>query len=110
MNRATAEAPPSVGNVAVGFDMLGHALEGRGDRVTVTRTDTGLVRVLDIAARQPGDLLLMRFAREPQHLAVLVGENIVHAYANAGRCVEHRLDDAWSRRIVRVYRFAGVAA
>ena len=53
MNRATAEAPPSVGNVAVGFDMLGHALEGRGDRVTVTRTATGTVRVLAVRGIEP---------------------------------------------------------
>lgn len=45
---ATAFAPASVGNVAVGFDVLGHAIEGAGDRATVTRTDTGLVRVLAI--------------------------------------------------------------
>ncbi|MEM1081599.1 MAG: homoserine kinase [Pseudomonadota bacterium] len=32
----TAFAPASVGNVAVGFDILGHALAGMGDRVTVS--------------------------------------------------------------------------
>lgn len=42
---ATAFAPASVGNVAVGFDLLGHALEGIGDRVTVRRIDEPLVRV-----------------------------------------------------------------
>jgi len=31
----TAFAPASVGNVASGFDILGHALAGQGDRVTV---------------------------------------------------------------------------
>jgi homoserine kinase len=34
----TAFAPASIGNVAVGFDMLGLALEGVGDRVRATRT------------------------------------------------------------------------
>lgn len=48
MKRATATAPPTVGNVAVGFDVLGHALVGTGDRVTVTRTDSGVVRILSI--------------------------------------------------------------
>ena len=33
----TAFAPASVGNVGVGFDMLGLALEGAGDRVVATR-------------------------------------------------------------------------
>ena len=45
MKRATAFAPASIGNVAVGFDVLGHALDGPGDKVTVTRTDTGQVRI-----------------------------------------------------------------
>ncbi len=35
---ATAFAPASVGNVAVGFDVLGHALSGLGDRVSARRT------------------------------------------------------------------------
>lgn len=35
----TAFAPASVGNVAVGFDLLGFVIEGCGDTVTATRTD-----------------------------------------------------------------------
>lgn len=35
---ATAFAPASVSNVAVGFDILGFAVEAAGDRVTVTKT------------------------------------------------------------------------
>lgn len=38
---ATAHAPATVANVAVGFDVLGFALRGPGDRVTVTRVDAG---------------------------------------------------------------------
>lgn len=41
--KATAFAPASIGNVAVGFDMLGHSIEGAGDRATVERTDSGRV-------------------------------------------------------------------
>ena len=41
---ATAFAPASVGNVAVGFDILGHSVAALGDRVRVTRrTDRGVV-------------------------------------------------------------------
>jgi homoserine kinase len=46
--KATAFSPASIGNVAVGFDILGQALEGAGDRVTVTRTDSGEVRIVAI--------------------------------------------------------------
>ncbi len=33
----TAFAPASIGNLAVGFDMLGLAIEGAGDRVSVRK-------------------------------------------------------------------------
>jgi len=59
--------------------------------------------------RQAGDLLLMRFASEPQHLAIFAGETIIHAYEAAGLCCEHRLSGLWASRIVRVYRFRGIA-
>lgn len=67
-------------------------------------------RVMNVADRQPGDILLMRFASEPQHLALLTGDNtIIHAYEAAGKCCEHRLSSVWAARIVRVYRLRGLA-
>lgn len=42
---ARAFAPASVGNVGVGFDILGHALNGVGDRVTVRAIDEPTVRI-----------------------------------------------------------------
>lgn len=36
---AAAFAPASVGNVGVGFDLLGHAISGAGDTVTVEQVD-----------------------------------------------------------------------
>lgn len=46
----TAYAPASIGNLAVGFDMLGLALEGAGDRVLARRTDAPGVTVADVRA------------------------------------------------------------
>lgn len=42
---AIAFAPASVGNCAVGFDLIGHALEGPGDRVVARRIAQGGVRI-----------------------------------------------------------------
>lgn len=42
---ARAFAPASVGNVAVGFDVLGHAVGALGDRVSVRRLSEPLVRI-----------------------------------------------------------------
>jgi homoserine kinase len=44
----TAFAPASIGNVAVGFDMLGLALEGVGDRVQARRCDGERVRIAEV--------------------------------------------------------------
>lgn len=69
MKRATAFAPASIGNLAVGFDLLGGAIEGIGDRATVERNDgvgvvitaiTGVVTDLPLqpAANTAGRALL----------------------------------------------------
>ena len=45
MRSATAFAPATVANVAVGFDILGFAIESVGDIVTVSIADDTSVRV-----------------------------------------------------------------
>ncbi len=44
----TAFAPASIGNVGVGFDMLGLALEGAGDRVLARKTDAPGVTLSEV--------------------------------------------------------------
>lgn len=46
-----AFAPASVGNVGVGFDVLGHALEGVGDTVTLRRDDRPGIRLQGVTGR-----------------------------------------------------------
>ena len=69
----------------------------------------GITRIAP-AERAPSDVLLMRFAGDPQHLALLAGSTIIHAYEAPGLVCEHDLTDLWARRIVRVYRFKGLAS
>jgi len=45
---ASAFSPASVGNVGVGFDILGHVIEGAGDTVHVRRIAAREVRIADI--------------------------------------------------------------
>lgn len=53
----------------------------------------------------PGDVLLMRFRRDPQHLAILSYNNrVVHAYSGVEKVVEHVVDKFWATRVVAVYR------
>ncbi len=74
-----------------------------------------LVRVA-LADMQAGDVLLMRFNADPQHLAIFAGwsdvyqaEGIIHAWLQAKKVCEHVLTDEWRSRIVRVYRFQEAA-
>lgn len=61
-----------------------------------------------IARAQIGDVLLMRFERDPQHVAIVTDIGIIHAYAQARRVVEHRLDSVWQGRVVGAYQFKGI--
>ena len=47
-SHASAFAPASVGNVGVGFDILGHTIAGPGDRVHVHRIAEPVVRIVAI--------------------------------------------------------------
>ena len=44
-DQARAFAPASVGNVGVGFDILGHSIAGAGDHATVRRIEDPIVRI-----------------------------------------------------------------
>jgi len=46
---ATAFAPASVGNVGIGFDILGFAVDALGDRITVKRAAEPGVRITSIS-------------------------------------------------------------
>ena len=46
MDHVTVYAPGSASNLGPGFDCLGVAFTGKGDKVTVCRADGGGVRVL----------------------------------------------------------------
>jgi homoserine kinase len=50
---ACAFAPASIGNVGVGFDLLGHSVVGAGDRAQVRRIDEPVVRIAAIRGCVP---------------------------------------------------------
>jgi homoserine kinase len=56
---SSAFAPACIGNVAVGFDILGHSMAGAGDRADVRRIDEPVVRIAAIhnGAELPTDPL-----------------------------------------------------
>ena len=54
MDVATASSPAGVGNIGVGFDLLGHSIEGPADRVRVRRIAEPVVRTAAITGRVAG--------------------------------------------------------
>jgi cell wall-associated NlpC family hydrolase len=67
------------------------------------------------ASPAPGCVALIRFANRPHHLAFYGGHwagglSLIHALGprNPARVVEHRLDGAWSGRIICAYSIPGV--
>jgi cell wall-associated NlpC family hydrolase len=62
---------------------------------------------------EPGDVLVMRFEREPHHLAIVAdhpngGLSIIHALAKPGEVVEHGLDAKWRQRVMACFAMPGV--
>ena len=66
------------------------------------------LRSKSVEAALPGDLYLMVFESDPQHVAIKTDRGIIHAYLSARRVVEHGLNDIWRRRIVGAYAFPGL--
>ncbi|OYW62746.1 MAG: hypothetical protein B7Z31_00300 [Rhodobacterales bacterium 12-65-15] len=62
-------------------------------------------------SRKPeaGGLMLMRFGKEPQHLAICAGDTMIHSYGSVGKVVEHRFSDVWRARVVKSYKFKAMA-
>ena len=60
MDSLTAFAPASVGNVGVGFDVLGHAITGVGDAVTLRRRAQPGIVITEVSG------LLTDLPREPE--------------------------------------------
>jgi len=92
-------------------DVSGYSRRPSGGLLEETfenHVDRGVLLRIDPKEMQSGDFLMMKFTGDPQHLAILSGDNIIHSHLRVGKVCEHRLDDMWRDRIVRVYRIAGV--
>lgn len=70
----------------------------------------GLVRSLEAnfgrvdEPAQPGDILLFRYTREPQHLAIATDRGIIHSHLGVPGVGENAMDKFWSDRLLGVYR------
>lgn len=97
----------SRGQPLAGYDEVTYSKEPDG--AYLTQKLTALLDEAPVAQAQPGDLALFTVRDNPQHLAILTdyegGLGMIHCYAQARRVVEHRLDDDWRQRLVKVFRW-----
>lgn len=89
-------------------DINGYGREPDGTLLQIA--DTFAIRILNPV---PGDVVVIAFNGRPMHFGILAtapdgAETLIHAYAQARKVVEHRLDAQWRARIVAAYRFDGV--
>jgi len=72
-----------------------------------------LAEYLDpVSSPRAGDVAFMLVPRSvvPQHFGILSAPDyMIHAYAQARKVVEHRLDEAWRARIVSYHAFRGLS-
>jgi NlpC/P60 family putative phage cell wall peptidase len=88
------------------------------DGVRMQKACETFMTPIAIDEMQPGDAILIRWGRHPQHVALLAdyrhgGLSIIHSYTDAsgrGEVIEQRLDEPMRRRIVAAYRLPGVVA
>lgn len=99
-----------LGLVAPDFDINGYA------RVPDGTMPDWCDRYLEpVSDPQYGGVLMCAISQDPQHLGIVGdylhgGLSIIHASSSAGKVVETRLMWARNQRLVRAYRFPGVAA
>ena len=87
------------------LDVTGYGRTPVNGQLEDTLSSQPFLYQVEIPEAAPGDILLMRFAGEPQHLAILADNTIIHAYESVEMCCEHSLTSKWAARIVKVYRF-----
>jgi cell wall-associated NlpC family hydrolase len=55
-----------------------------------------------------GSLVVIRWAREASHVALCLGETLVHAYERVGRVVEHGYRGRWVRMTDSAWALPGI--
>lgn len=89
------------------YDEVTYSKEPDGEYLT--QKLVGLLDEVPPADMRAGDLALFKVRENPQHLAIITdyegGLGMIHCFAPARRVVEHRLDDDWRSRLLKVFRW-----
>lgn len=86
--------------------------DGLVKHVALALDDAVLVAPVGEADLRDGDVIVMRFRKEPHHLGIIAAVdyagtpalNVIHADGESGRVLEHRLTPDMVARITHVHR------
>ena len=70
------------------------------------------LKPIEVASCERGDILLMRFERDPQHFALVLTRRpdaMIHSHASIGRVTSRSIDARWWRRVIAAYRYPELA-
>lgn len=85
--------------------------KGYGQKAPAAKLRDGLARLFDpVADMEPGDILLLRIGRTPQHLAIYAGDGrMIHTYAKGpGRVIEVPMGSVWTAAVTSAWRWRNV--
>jgi NlpC/P60 family putative phage cell wall peptidase len=95
------------GKLLADYDEVTYSKEPDGEYLTAKLT--ALLDEVPKAEAQPGDLALFEMGNNPQHLAILTDYEgalgMIHCEAKRRCVVEHRLDDEWNNKMIKVFRW-----
>lgn len=64
---------------------------------------------ITVEEAKEGDLYYMYFVNDPTHIAIKTDKGIIHSHLRVGKVVEQSLNKVWMKRIVKAFRYPGVA-
>ena len=93
------------------LDVLGYPRTPDGTSLMATMRQH--MAEIDRAVMQPGDVIVVSFDKDPQHLAILGdyrhgGLSIIHAAGNTGRVIEMRLMFGEHMKFVAAFTLPGI--
>ena len=93
-------------NGLVDADLLRSKLDTTLDELPLTLAMEGNTQIMK-QIYLPGDILLLRIGKNPQHIGIVTDIGIIHTHEGSGQVVETSLGK-WKERIVTAYHIYGV--
>lgn len=95
------------GKLLAAYDETSYSKAPNGEYLTGKLEE--LLASVPLSEKRPGDIGLFLIDGNPQHLAIFTdfegGLGMIHCYAQARGVVEHRLDEQWKSKLIKVYRW-----